>query len=87
MTLDDSIEYRVWIVWKLDGERPIVVAIDTSEDRAARHVALVRDEARVLGRPTPETFVEESRLNHLYGQSVTDLASFKVARGLARFRP
>lgn len=76
----DEEEYIVWIVWKLVGDKPVLVAIDGSEARAARHVAMVKDEARVAGEPPPETFVEQSWLNHRYGESVTDLPSFKIAK-------
>lgn len=85
--LDDQEEYPVFLVWKLsDGPWPVLVAIDTSRDRADRHVLLVRDEARCLDKPTPETFVEESKLNHLYGQTISDIKSFKYASALQKLR-
>lgn len=79
LQLDDSIEYPIWIVWKLNKNIPVLVAIDTSAERAERHVQLVKDEARVVKEEPPETFVEESKMNHLYGQTITGLASFKIA--------
>lgn len=76
--LDDNNEYRIYIVWKLVGDRPILVAIDTSKNRATQHVLAVREEAKMLGNPISETYVEESKLNHFYGESVTDFKSFKL---------
>ncbi len=81
---DDSIEYKVWLVWKLQDGHPWLVAIDTSEERARKHVLAVEYEADALERPRPETFVEESRTNHFYGESVHDLPSFKVSKYIAK---
>lgn len=77
--IDSSIEYVAFIVWELQGDRPIMVAIDTSPERAAQHVAAVKHAAQAENRPPPETFVEETLLNHFYGKTVTDLPSFKIA--------
>lgn len=77
--IDSAIEYVAFIVWELQGDRPIIVAIDTSPERAAQHVAAAKHAARAEGRPTPETFIEETLLNHFYGKTVTDLPSFKIA--------
>ena len=77
--IDSSIEYVAFIVWELQGDRPIVVAIDTSPERAAQHVEAVKQAAKAEDRPVPEVFVEETLLNHFYGKTVTDLASFKIA--------
>lgn len=84
--LDDQKEYPIWIVWKLNKDIPILVAIDTSEEKANKHVDYIKLEAKHLNKPAPETFVEESRLNHLYGQTISDLGSFKVATIMARNR-
>jgi hypothetical protein len=86
VSLSDDEEYRVWLIWKLEGDRPILVAIDTSEARAAQHLAGLKYEAEYLDRPPPETFVEESKLNHLYGQSVTDLKSFKISKLMQKWK-
>ncbi len=90
VSLPDDVEYAIWILWKVEGDRPIVVAIDTSRERADQHVLVVAEEARVRGAPRPEMFVEESRANHLYGESIADLSSFKIrsitARIMARIR-
>lgn len=84
--LDDLTEYPVFLVWKLMDHGPVLVAIDTSRRRADLHVLLVRDEARCLEKPIPETFVEESKLNHLYGQTISDIKSFKYASSLQKLR-
>ncbi len=80
--LPDDEEYQLWLVWKLDGDppRPILVAIDTSEDRAQAHVASVRHSVS-KGMPVPETFVEDSLANHLYGMSIDGTeGSLKIAK-------
>ena len=61
--ISDEIEYAIWIVWKLHESQPVLVAIDTSQERAERHESYVRQEAALLGKPVPETFVEQSRTN------------------------
>jgi hypothetical protein len=86
VSLNDQVEFRVFLVWKLMDHGPVLVAIDTSQSRADQHVLLVRDEARCLEKPIPETFVEESKLNHLYGQTVSDISSFKYASALSKLR-
>lgn len=62
-----------WIVWEAatDGGRPYLVAVDTSEEQANLHVRAKRDEARVKDRPPPMLKVEESWLDHRYGESMT----------------
>ena len=62
-----------WIVWEAasDGGRPYLVAVNTSEEQANLHVRAKKDEARVLDRPPPMLKVEESWLDHLYGESMT----------------
>lgn len=62
-----------WIVWEAasDGGRPYLVAVDTSEEQAALHVRAKKEEARVQDRPPPQIRVEESWLDHLYGESMT----------------
>lgn len=73
-----------WLVWEAatDGERPYLVAVDTSEEQAARHVALKKEQARVLDKPPPQLRVEESWLDHLYGESMT--LSFDEAKKMMR---
>lgn len=73
-----------WIVWEAasDGGRPYLVAVDTSEEQAQSHVRAKREEARVLGRPPPMIKIEESWLDHLYGESMT--RSFDEAKKMAR---
>ena len=73
-----------WIVWEAaaDGGRPYLVAIDTSEEQASLHVRAKKDEARVLDRPPPMLRVEESWLDHLYGESMTK--NFDEAKKMAR---
>lgn len=62
-----------WIVWEAatDGGRPYLVAVDTSEEQANLHVRSKRDEARLLDKPPPMLKVEESWLDHLYGETMT----------------
>jgi len=62
-----------WIIWEAasDGGRPYLIAIDTSEEQANLHVRAKREEARLLDRPPPQIRVEESYLDHLYGESMT----------------
>lgn len=73
-----------WIVWEAaaDGGRPYLVAIDTSEEQAHLHVRAKKDEARVHDRPPPMLRIEESWLDHLYGESMTK--SFDEAKKMAR---
>ncbi len=73
-----------WIVWEAatDGGRPYLVAIDTSEEQANRHVRAKKDEARVRDLPPPMIKVEESWLDHLYGESMTK--NFDEAVKMAR---
>lgn len=73
-----------WIVWEAasDGGRPYLVAIDTSEEQAQLHVRLKKEEARVLDKPPPMIRVEESWLDHLYGESMT--RSFDEAKKMMR---
>lgn len=62
-----------WIVWEAatDGGRPYLVSIDTSQEMAARHVRSKKEEARTRDRPPPMLRVEQSWLDHLYGESMT----------------
>lgn len=73
-----------WIVWEAaaDGGRPYLVAVDTSEEQANLHVRAKKEEARVLDRPPPMIKVEESWLDHLYGESMTK--NFDEAKKMAR---
>jgi hypothetical protein len=73
-----------WIVWEAaaDGGRPYLVAVDTSEEQANLHVRAKKDEARVQDRPPPMIKIEESWLDHLYGESMTK--SFDEAKKMAR---
>lgn len=73
-----------WIVWEAatDGGRPYLVAVDTSEEQANLHVHAKKDEARVLDKPPPMLRVEESWLDHLYGESMTK--TFDEAKKMAR---
>ena len=73
-----------WLVWEAatDGGRPYLVAVDTSEEQAARHVALKKEAARALDKPPPQLRVEESWLDHLYGESMT--LSFDEAKKMMR---
>ena len=73
-----------WLVWEAasDSGRPYLVAVDTSEEQASLHVRAKKEEARVLDRPPPMLRVEESWLDHLYGESMTK--SFDEAKKMAR---
>ena len=73
-----------WLVWEAtpDGGRPYLIAIDTSEEQANLHVHAKREEARMLDRPPPMLRIEESWLDHLYGESMTK--SFDEAKKMAR---
>ena len=73
-----------WIVWEAaaDGGRPYLVAVDTSEEQANLHVRAKKEESRVLDRPPPMIRIDESWLDHLYGESMTK--SFDEAKKMAR---
>jgi hypothetical protein len=73
-----------WIVWEAaaDGGRPYLVAVDTSEEQANLHVRARKDEARLRDQPPPMIKIEESWLDHLYGESMTK--SFDEAKKMAR---
>jgi len=73
-----------WILWEAasDGGRPYLVAIDTSEEQVNLHVRSKKEEARALDRPPPMLRVEESWLDHLYGESMTK--SFDKAKKMAK---
>lgn len=84
--LPDDTEYKVWLVWKLVGSLPTLVAIDTSEVKANKHVAYDKLCDEYNKKPLCEYFVEQSKTNHLYGQSISDLASFKISKILQKSR-
>lgn len=73
-----------WIVWEAasDGGRPYLVAVDTSEEQAAAHVRQLKDEARLRDKPPPMIKIEESWLDHRYGESMTK--SFDEAKKMVR---
>lgn len=73
-----------WLVWEAatDGGRPYLIAVDTSEEQSQAHVRAKREEARLLDKPPPMLKVEESWLDHLYGESMTK--SFDEAKKMAR---
>jgi hypothetical protein len=88
---DEAVKFKAeagmepcWLVWEAaaDGGRPYLVAIDTSAEQADAHVRAKREEARVLDRSPPMLKVEESWLDHLYGESRTK--SFDEAKKMAR---
>ena len=60
-----------WLVWQsaADGGRPYLVAVDTSELQAALHLRSVRDRARLEDKVV-QVRIEQSYLNHLYGESM-----------------
>lgn len=64
-----------WLVWERahdaeSGGRPVLRAVDMTEERAERHKLCVEDEARVKGRTTM-VLIERSWVNHLYGETMT----------------
>lgn len=65
-------EIPCWIVWEraIDGGRPWLRAIDTSEEKANLHCRALRDGARCEGKPQPDLVVEESKINHLYASAI-----------------
>jgi len=73
-----------WIVWEAasDGGRPYLIAVDTSEEQAAAHVRQLKDEARLRDKPPPMIKIEESWLDHRYGESMTK--SFDEAKKMVR---
>ena len=73
-----------WLIWEAasDGGRPYLVAVDTSEEQANLHIRAKREEARVLDKPPPQLRVEESWLDHLYGESMTK--SFDEAKKMMK---
>ena len=62
-----------WIVWEAasDGGRPYLIAVDTSKEQANHHARARREEAQRLDKPPPQIVIEESWLDHLYGESMT----------------
>lgn len=81
---DETCAEPCWIVWEAasDGGRPYLLAVDTSEEQAALHVRARKEAARMRGEPPPMLRVEESWLDHLYGESMT--RSFDEAKKMAR---
>jgi len=73
-----------WLIWEAatDGGRPYLIAVDTSEEQANLHIRAKREEARVLDKPPPQLRVEESWLDHLYGESMTK--SFDEAKKMMK---
>ena len=73
-----------WIIWEAaaDGGRPYLIAVDTSEEQVNLHLRAKREEARVLDKPPPQLRVEESWLDHLYGESMTK--SFDEAKKMMK---
>ena len=86
VSLADDVQFKIWIIWKLHSNQPVLVAIDTSEDRANRHVAYDKACDKMNDKVESEYFIEESRLNHLYGQSVHDYGSFKASKHMAAWK-
>lgn len=83
--LKDEEEYKVWLVWKMVGDRPVLVAIDTSEEKAERHVSYDKLCDSHASKPPADYYVEDSLLNHLYGQSINDTeASFRISKVMQR---
>lgn len=72
MKLTNKLE--CWLVWERapdaeTGGRPYLRAIDLTEDPAKRHRTAILSEARLAGRQTM-VMIENSRTNHLYGESM-----------------
>lgn len=70
--LDTEDVYHCWLVWKRadDGGRPYLVAVDTTERAARRHVKMVKEEAKALRREPVFVTIEPSYLNHAYGETM-----------------
>lgn len=75
-----------WIVWEAatDGGRPYLLAVDTSEELATRHVSARKEEARLLDKPPPLLSIEPSWLDHRYGESMSK--DFDVSQEMLRER-
>lgn len=60
-----------WLVWKSanDGGRPFLVAIDTTNEKALAHKRMMLEQAEMLGLVI-NINIEESKLDHLYGESI-----------------
>jgi hypothetical protein len=73
-----------WLVWEnaTDGGRPYLIAVDTSEEQANRHVLSRKETARVMDKPPPMLHVEKSWLDHLYGETMT--MNFDEAKKMVR---
>jgi hypothetical protein len=73
-----------WLVWEAatDGGRPYLIAVDTSEEQANLHVRAKRDEARLRDLPPPMIKIEESWIDHLYGESM--IKSFDETKKMVR---
>ena len=60
-----------WLVWKLrDDGKLCLLAVDTSLKLAEAHRRACDAEAKLLDKPKPRVFLEESRLDHMYGESI-----------------
>ncbi len=75
MSIDLTDKLDCWLVWERatdaeQGGRPLLRAVDLTEDRALRHKLAVEGEAETLGRKTM-VIIEQSWVNHLYGESMT----------------
>lgn len=89
MTLSESLRAKAgmepcWLIWEAatDGGRPYLVAVDTSEEQVNLHVRALKEAARVHGKPPPMIKIEESWLDHLYGESMTK--NFDEAKKMMR---
>jgi hypothetical protein len=73
-----------WLVWEnaSDGGRPYLIAVDTSEEQANRHMFSRKETARIMNQPPPMLHIDRSWLDHLYGESMT--LSFDAAKKMVR---
>ncbi len=73
--MDLTEKYECWLVWErapdaAQGGRPYLRSVDLTEDQAERHKTSIETEARIEGRNTMVQ-IEQSWVNHLYGESMT----------------
>lgn len=65
-------ELTCWLIWMMDGAGHVsLLAVDLTEEARDRHLEVVKYWPRKhRDDPPPRTFVEESKVNHLYGDGL-----------------
>lgn len=64
-------ELPCWLIWMMDAKGGVtLVAVDLTEDARDRHLACVKHWPLAPDEPARRVFVEESKVNHLYGDGL-----------------